>query len=409
MKTHRVNVRGEKKYCVVINTGEFHPNGRAKEKKFYHSKKNVAIDKANEFLINLPNQKQTAFSVKSGLTINHVYRKLEDDWETRIAMRQADPLDNEGIEQSSVDRLKDNKKALFTILGNGDHKAGETFVLKNITHEWYDQFLKDMFRVHHYSKSKAKRVRAILNNLLEKAEELNWFDSPHHKFAKKVTKYKPRNQKRAMTDKEALLLIEELQYNFLYGHRSNQHGRSHAETGVTESAFLMMLQYPTGMRWGESAALNVEDFDWDNYTLTINKSRDYRTRVVSMTKAGKLRQEDADEGARIVPIAPKVMKAFTKYMKAKNITSGELFTVSYESTLELLQKTCAKVGIPAEIVDTKIFRRYIISKWQKLGVDSKTIALRVGHNDTVTQNGYGTFGDTNALKDVKMLQTAIYN
>lgn len=409
MKTHRVNVRGVKKYCVVVNTGEFYANDRPKEKKFYHVKKGVAVDKANEFLSNLPNKKRSSAIIKNSRTINEVYLKLENNWETRIAMRQADPLDPEGIEESSVDRLKDNKKALFVILGNGDHKAGERFLLNNITHEWYDSFLQDMYRVHHFSKSKAKRVRAILNNILEKAEELNWFDSPHHRYAKKVTKYKPRNQKRAMTDKEALALSQELEYSFLYGNRSNQHGRNHAVDDVTESAFLMMCQYPTGIRWGEGAGVDVEDFDWSNFTVTINKSRHYRSRKISLTKAGKLRQEDADEGARIVPIPPKLMKHFAKYIKAKNITSGEMFTVSYESTLELLHKLCAKVGIPADIVDTKIFRRYIISKWQKLGTDSKTIALRVGHNDTVTQNGYGTFGDPNALKDVKMLQTAIYN
>ena len=409
MKTHRVTVRGVKKYCIVVDTGEFYANGRSKEAKFYHVKKGVAVDKANEFLSTLPNKKRSSADIKKSRTINDVYRKLEDEWETRIAMREVDPFDSEGIDEKSVNRLKDNKKALFIILGNGDAKAGETFILNNINHEWYDQFLKDMFRVHHFTKSKASRVRSILNNLLEKAEELNWFDSPHHRYAKKPTKYKPRNQKRAITDKEALALQEELEYSFLYGNRSNQHGRSHTVTAVTEGAFLMMLQYPTGMRWGESAALDVNDFDWNNFSVKINKSRDHRSRKVSLTKAGKLRQEDAEEGSRIVPIAPKVMKAFTKYIKAKNITSGELFTVSYESTLELLHKLCAKVGIPADIVDTKIFRRYIISKWQKLGIDPKTIALYVGHNDTQTQNGYGTFASPDALKNIKMLQTAIYN
>ena len=82
-----------------------------------------------------------------------------------------------------------------------------------------------------------------------------------------------------MTNKEAKRLNQELEYAFSYGHNSNQHGNLNAINGegkTSQSAFLMMLQYPTGIRWGESAALTPKDFDWDNFTLRINKSRDYR-------------------------------------------------------------------------------------------------------------------------------------
>ena len=54
---------------------------------------------------------------------------------------------------------------------------------------------------------------------------------------------------------------------FNYGHNSNQHGNLNAINGegkTSQSAFLMMLQYPTGMRWGEAAALTSKDFDWKN-------------------------------------------------------------------------------------------------------------------------------------------------
>ncbi|MGB1734773.1 MAG: hypothetical protein ACPHIZ_09680, partial [Acidimicrobiales bacterium] len=108
------------------------------------------------------------------------------------------------------------------------------------------------------------------------------------------------------------------------------------------------------------------------------------------------------------PIPPKLMKPFAKYVKEKNITEGELFSVSYSTTLEQLHKHCKKAKIPSDLVDTKMFRRFIISQWQKLGVDPKTIAIRVGHNDTTTQNGYGTFSDPNALKDIKKLEAVLF-
>ena len=55
-----------------------------------------------------------------------------------------------------------------------------------------------------------------------------------------------------------------------------------------------------------------------------------------------------------------------------------------------------------------MFRRFIVSQWQKQGVDPKTIALRIGHNDTLTQNGYGTFSDPKAKADMGNLAATIY-
>ena len=50
MKTYKVNVRGEQKFCVVVETGVVDANGRPKVKRFFNSKKNVAVDNAMEFL-----------------------------------------------------------------------------------------------------------------------------------------------------------------------------------------------------------------------------------------------------------------------------------------------------------------------------------------------------------------------
>ena len=39
MKTYKVNVRGEQKFCVVVETGVVDANGRPKVKRFFNSKK----------------------------------------------------------------------------------------------------------------------------------------------------------------------------------------------------------------------------------------------------------------------------------------------------------------------------------------------------------------------------------
>jgi len=423
MQTHKTVVHGKIKYVAAVETGEFYSTGRPILKRFYHARRNEAVAKANEFLKNKGTKKDVPYG-SNGYTINDAYLKLESDWDVRVSDNQDDP--DTGFTEKSADRNKDNARALFKILGNPTFKdlnkeesllaleKGKIFQLKLITSIWYEDFIKNLKKKQNgISKSKAKRVRSILHNILEKAEELDWFVSPHHKFKKSLVlkiHYDPSDV-RSMTNKEAKRLNQELEYAFSYGHNSNQHGNLNAINGegkTSQSAFLMMLQYPTGIRWGESAALTPKDFNWDNFTLRINKSRDYRTRKVGKTKAGKLRQEDAMQGERIVPLPKQLKKYYDRYIKDRNIKSGYLFDVSYERTLAVLRSKCEIAKIPEEIVDTKMFRRFIVSQWQKQGVDPKTIALRIGHNDTLTQNGYGTFSDPKAKADMGNLAATIY-
>ncbi|BAQ88485.1 Integrase (XerC) [uncultured Mediterranean phage uvMED] len=420
MQTHKTVVHGKIKYVAAVETGDFYPTGRPILKRFYHARRNEAVAKANEFLKNKGTKKDVPYG-SNGYTINDAYLKLESDWDVRVADNEDDA--DTGFTEKSAIRLKDNARALFKILGNPGYKTlskqelisamekGKALSMSQIDSSWYETFIKNLKKTE--SKSKAKNVRNIFRNILEKAEELDWIISPHHKYKKsKVLQihYKPKDV-RSMTIKEALRLNQELEYAFSYGHNSNQHGNLNAINGegkTSQSAFLMMLQYPTGIRWGEAAALTTKDFDWVNLTLRINKSRDYRTRKVSKTKAGKLRQEDAMQGERIVPLPKQLKKYYDRYIKDRNIKSGYLFDVSYERTLAVLQSKCEIAKIPEEIVDTKMFRRFIVSQWQKQGVDPKTIALRIGHNDTLTQNGYGTFSDPKAKADMGNLAATIY-
>jgi len=402
MKIIACTNHGKKMFKVYVPDG-IYPTGKVKYKTLFRKTRTECKEAAQSFLKNEGAAKQTA-----GMhSLSNCHIKLQANWDVKVMNKEEDPLCKDGMKESSKSRLEDNVRALFKILPHGGNTA-----LKVITSDWYDTFLKEMRTKHKFSKSKAKRVRAILNNLLEKAEQLSWIVSPHHAYKKEKIDYSPKHVI-AMTENQAHRLWDELEYSFGYGHRTNSHGHYGHNSGhqpkVCESAFLMMIQYCTGMRWGEAAALCAEDFDFSNLTVTINKSKDYRTGKVSVTKAAHLRVEDANEGERIVPIPPKLMKPFAKYVKEKDITEGELFSVSYSTTLELLHAKSKKVKIPGNIVDTKMYRRFIISQWQKMGVDPKTIAIRVGHNDTTTQNGYGTFSDPNAMKDIKKLEAVLFN
>jgi integrase len=392
---------GKKMFKVTVPNGVY-PNGKVKYATLFRKTRTECKEAARSF-----NQEADAALKNIGThSLGDVHIRLQKDWDLKVLNKEENPLAKDGIKQSTKIRYEDDIKSLFSVLPYGKDTA-----LKIINKDWYDTFLNDMRTKYNFSKRQSKHVRAMLNNLLEKAEQLDWIVSPHHSFKKYTIDYTPKHVK-SMTDKQAKRLYDELEQSFYFGHQSNSHGHyghnSGNEPKLCESAFLMMIQYSTGIRWGEAAALCVEDFDWSNFTVKINKSRDYRDRSVSVTKAAHLRVEDANEGERIVPISSKLMKPFAKYVVKNVDKNSQLFTVSYTRCLELLHEKCKKVRIPDDIVDTKMFRRFIISQWQKMGVDPKTIAIRVGHNDTTTQNGYGTFSDPNALKDIKKLEAVLF-
>tara|TARA_R100000426_G_scaffold13478_2_gene13075 strand:- start:6 stop:1229 length:1224 start_codon:yes stop_codon:yes gene_type:complete len=407
MKIWNVTHRGKKVYQVVIKYED--PNGLTKIKKFLHPKRYIAIENATKWEKEYKNK--TPSLSDNGYTIGHVNTKLEKEWDKRIELKRLDVFDQEGLEEDTVERYKDSRKALFKILGNGDEKQAIHFPLSNITYEWYSDFLDDMFAKHKFSKSKAKRVRNFLNSLLTKAEQLNWFQSPHHRYKEKPTQYRPLHQPRAMTPKEAKKLLISLENTFNSALNRDEIG-DYSENGFAhkfqELSFIYIIQYPTGIRWGEAAGLSYEDFNWHNLTITIRNSRNVRNSKITPTKAAKLRVADAMMGERIVPIPKKLKYFFDTYTRQKCIKSGHLFDVGYKYSLDYLKSKCDKLGFDSSIVDTKMFRRFIISEWQKSGVDSRTIALRVGHNDTKTQIGYATFSDPNAQQDMSKLIARIY-
>ena len=411
MKIWNVKVRGKKVYQVVVDyqdPGDDYP----KKKKFIHEKRFVAVQRATDWLEHThKNKKFTDKVFPDGKTIGDVNIKLEKEWDKRIKLKELDPFDQEGLELDTVNRYKDSRRSLFLILGDGDTDKAHHFSLQRITHEWYSDFLDDMFAKHQFTKSKAKRVRNFLNTMLSKAEQLNWMNSPHHRYKEKPTQYRPLHQPRAMTPKEAKKLLLSLEKTFNSAVNTDEYG-DYSEQGFTrkfqELSFIFIIQYPTGMRWGEAAGLSYNDFDWNNLTITIRNSRSTKSGKITPTKAAKLRVADARKGERIVPIPKKLKYFFDKYTEQKSIKSGYLFDVGYDYSRQFLQERCEKIGLDGNIVDTKMFRRFVISEWQKAGVSDKTIALRVGHNDTITQNGYGTFADPTAQQDMTKLIATIY-
>ena len=403
MKPRACTNHGKKMFKITVPNGKY-PNGKPRYATLFRDTKTECKEAALEYL----KAEEAAIKSLRKKTLGDCHRQIQKLWDDKVKNKTTHPKAPGGMTQSSKDRLEQNVKKLFQILPYG----GQTD-LNIIDKEWYSNFyynLKD-----NHSSSIALRVRNILNNLLQTGEQMDWIISPHNAFKDTHKIIYKSVGKEAITSEQGKKLFKELEYSFNYGHLSNSHGHYGHNSGhvpmVCESAFLMMVQYCTGCRWGEAAALTVEDFDWNKLELLISKSKNYRRKEISLTKAGHLRRKGTDKGERIVPLPKSLKKYFDKYLVSKSIITGSLFNVSYGVCLEQLHIKCSKIGIDEDLVDTKVFRRLIVSKWKDMGVDPKTISLRIGHSveDTKTQDVYGTYSDPNAKSDVKNLEKELFD
>ena len=93
MKTMKVNVRGETKFCVVVETGEYDQHNKPKIKRFFHSKKNEAVAKAMEFIGNKDKLPQTSnntitHEVQKVIPLGNAYDELWSTWRIQVNKKE---------------------------------------------------------------------------------------------------------------------------------------------------------------------------------------------------------------------------------------------------------------------------------------------------------------------------------
>jgi integrase len=120
-----------------------------------------------------------------------------------------------------------------------------------------------------------------------------------------------------------------------------------------------------------------------------------------LTKSGHLKQDEADMGERIVPIAPKFTNLINNYIENSTVEGDSLFNCSYTVSQDTFIAACKRAGSLQK--ETKIFRRFVSTQMRKLGASREEVKLRLGHSDDATQDIYVTHTDKNALNHAEKL------
>ncbi len=308
----------------------------AKTQQQCYDKLKIEINKKHKLLLNPPKQKE-----ESQITLLEWYNqwlklykqnvKTTTIKEYNIALKHLNSLKNCPINQITSIQIIEELNNI-----SGERQRQKTY-----------EFLKGLYQ------------KAELNELITK-NPINKIEKPKHK----------KVNGKALTNSDEKKLEEILIKNNL-------------------DMFLICLYQ--GLRRSEMLALTIEDIDFNNKTMRINKS------------LNKQNQFDTTKNLysnRVMPIFDKSMPILEKY---KN-TTGRIFNITQGQSELFYRKVIKELGTNYTIHS---LRHTFITKCQELNIPLHIIQKWVGHNigSSVTNAVYTHTRDNAELENIKKLNS----
>lgn len=186
-----------------------------------------------------------------------------------------------------------------------------------------------------------------------------------------------------------------------------------AKGNAYEYQYRFLLQ--TGLRTGELVGLKWSDVDWENRTLTISRSMEFR----HSTKEWRIGEPKSKSGYRTIPLTEEAIEIL-RLQKKKNqfidIISLEwrefIFlcrkgTPVKNSTYDtMLFKLCEKAGIPK--FSMHVLRHTFATRCIEAGMIPKTLQTILGHSNIgITMNLYVHTTEEQKHKEIDRIAEAL--
>ncbi len=391
MKPTKVKLNGKWKYVSKVATDKRDKSGKIIYKKIQRSTYAEAFEEMKNFLKD-PVDQQIATTSINTFTLGTAKADLIDYWNNQKDLRLKNPLSKLGIDQDTVLAYERNINDFF----NSGY-LNEATPLSSVD----KMFVGDLINKLNSSKCtlSSRMVRFGFDKfhvMMLLQEQLGKIDySPTTSFKSKtspikINPYQPKEHK-SLTDEQMKNVFNSIQDIFNYG-----------TTLEKQAVFIFELELATGARWGEVAALQWGDIDFNKKTINFKRSKSSQRHgtIKAMNKSGFLRSNLADRGERVVFFEDSFLPKFRNYIQSqidlKNINKEEVptkqvFDIGYQYCREILLKIKKSLDITDHPLITKDFKRYMMSKMRAAGADAKAIQLQVGHADSKTQDDYITF------------------
>lgn len=179
-------------------------------------------------------------------------------------------------------------------------------------------------------------------------------------------------------------------------------------TCIDTCDWVILILAKTGMRFAECIALTVEDFDFENLTVAINKTWDYKNHsgFIPTKNQSSVRKIEIDWqiAAQLKPLIKSKKPDELVFVPKEN---GGQYKKIYNSTYnDFLTRKCNEAGITE--ISIHGLRHTHGSVLLGQGVSVLSVSKRLGHaNVTTTQEVYLHITDELARKDRQLMMGAL--
>jgi integrase len=353
-----------KPWVVKINTGVRNNSGRYIYKHCTGATVAEAKEEAKKYIVASGTETKTQYI--NDKTFLNAANDLKDDWLALERERIKNP--NVGLNPDTVKRNKEWIECVFQII-NPKTK------LTSVDKLFVRKFLNTL-RNSDLSDSKRTRIWRYFNQILDSAVMSDYIEyNPGKFFKKNLPKYKAA--KKQAHDVDTMRKI----YNYLLWILDNSTPKRR------QAAMIFIIECLTALRWGEVAALTVEDIDFDKCYIYVNKSRSSSDAgFISKTKSSQLRMSEGNEGDRIVAFPKQFAPLLKHFIQGKR---HYLFDVKYSTCSDFQTHIRKKFNL--EYFTSRSFRKFVPTQYRKLGADDKDTQALLGHKNKDTQDDYITY------------------
>lgn len=331
---------------------------------------------------------------KSNQAKKQAMMELQEKINAKISNPNEHKVTLENLYEEWIEIYKQKVKEQTYLTSVSLYKAVElrmdtSVLINNLTSSYIQKFLNDFYYKENYSHSYTDAIRSLFRNMFEYAKQVGFVEYNIIKDVKIERKKATIEEHEKVTQKylepdELELVIEEL--------RNLKHS-----SNATQYAEIAEVLSKTGLRYGELAALKIEDYD--GTTLDVNKTLFYN---YSKAQDGLTTSPKNVFSNRKIPISNETKAIIDKWISQNELNKainskyndmGFLLAApngdsvppfSMNRVLRNLSTKLKEQGKLNKRLSTHIFRHTHISLLAEMGINQKAIMSRVGQVNPLT-------------------------
>jgi integrase len=169
-----------------------------------------------------------------------------------------------------------------------------------------------------------------------------------------------------------------------------------------------LLQLRTGLRIGETYALNWQDIDWQNGYLLVQKTVQWQRTNKRPSQIGDVPKNCKN---RTVILLPEVLDALKSLQKSQSRITGLIFSSdgiaipSYSSIQHRYERVMKKAGV--DFKSTHIMRHSFATHFLEATKDQEALQGLLGHSSSKMTSKYAKITDKTKFEGMALFQKAI--